>query len=89
MIAEFSVFISIVYLIIYGLRYITDGQTQNEHLAQNNRGVAFNDDEDSFSTSNHSFSTSTTNPANGLPMMGGVDIEGNAYGTDSSHWDDH
>lgn len=29
------------------------------------------------------------NPANGLPMMGCVDIEGNAYGTDSSHWDDH
>ena len=28
------------------------------------------------------------NPANGLPMMGCIDIEGNAYGTDSSHWDD-
>lgn len=25
----------------------------------------------------------STNPANGLPMMGGFDIEGNAYGTDS------
>lgn len=24
------------------------------------------------------------NPANGLPMIGGVDIEGNLYGTDSS-----
>lgn len=28
------------------------------------------------------------NPANGLPMMGCIDIEGNVYGTDSSHWDD-
>jgi hypothetical protein len=29
------------------------------------------------------------NPANGLPMMGCVDIEGNAFGTDSMRWDDH
>ncbi|MFL0798426.1 MAG: hypothetical protein K6L73_13165 [Cellvibrionaceae bacterium] len=27
-------------------------------------------------------SESTTNPANGLPMMGGMDIEGNPYGSD-------
>lgn len=27
------------------------------------------------------------NPANGLPMVGMVDIEGNPYGTDSSLWD--
>lgn len=25
------------------------------------------------------------NPANGLPMIGAVDIKGNPYGTDSSH----
>lgn len=25
------------------------------------------------------------NPANGLPMVGAVDIEGNPYGTDSHH----
>lgn len=35
---------------------------------------AFDSDSDGFSI----------NPANGLPMMGGIDIEGNAYGTDSS-----
>lgn len=29
------------------------------------------------------------NPANGLPMMGCLDIAGNAFGTDSMHWDDH
>lgn len=29
------------------------------------------------------------NPANGLPMIGCLDIEGNAFGTDSMHWDDH
>ncbi len=29
----------------------------------------------------------TINPANGLPMMGAVDIEGNPYGTDFSHDD--
>lgn len=28
---------------------------------------------------------SEINPANGLPMMGCVDIEGNPYGTDMSH----
>ena len=28
------------------------------------------------------------NPANGLPMMGSIDIEGNPYGTDSSSLDD-
>ena len=34
----------------------------------------------------HSFSI---NPANGLPMIGCLDIEGNAFGTDSMHWDDY
>ncbi len=29
------------------------------------------------------------NPANGLPMIGCLDIEGNAFGTDSMHWDNH
>ncbi len=28
------------------------------------------------------------NPANGLPMVGCVDVEGNPYGTDSSHFSD-
>lgn len=28
------------------------------------------------------------NPANGLPMVGAVDVAGNPYGTDSSLWDD-
>lgn len=28
------------------------------------------------------------NPANGLPMLGCIDIAGNAYGTDSHHWSD-
>lgn len=30
------------------------------------------------------FNDDGINPANGLPMMGSVDIEGNPYGTDSS-----
>lgn len=52
--------------------------------------------EDSGDFSDDLFSSSSTsmfddcsgiNPANGLPMMGCVDIEGNVYGTDSSHDD--
>ncbi|HCE2128430.1 hypothetical protein [Vibrio parahaemolyticus] len=42
-------------------------------------------DHDSFSSG---FNDSAINPANGLPMVGGeggVDVEGNAYGTDFSH----
>ena len=41
----------------------------------------------SFMDSDES-STCDINPANGLPMIGCLDIEGNAYGTDSTHWDD-
>lgn len=45
------------------------------------------------STSNstfNDFSMSDINPANGLPMVGAVDIEGNPYGTDSdSTFDDY
>lgn len=84
MIAEFCFFASLVYLIICGLRYVTDGNTQNRPPALKNRGVVFNDDEGS-----RSISSNTVNPANGLPMIGCLDIEGNTYGTDSSHWNDH
>jgi len=42
-------------------------------------------DEQPSSCSCHDFDI---NPANGLPMTGCVDIEGNPYGTDSSSFDD-
>lgn len=35
------------------------------------------------------FDHTGTNPASGLPMTGGVDIAGNAYGTSSHAFDDH
>lgn len=44
---------------------------------------------DSLSCSSINDCALSINPANGLPMVGCVDIEGNPYGTDSSHWHDH
>ncbi|WP_217127062.1 hypothetical protein [Hydrogenophilus thiooxidans] len=41
--------------------------------------------EDDMIDSNQDFwHNNQINPASGLPMVGGVDIEGNPYGTDSS-----
>jgi hypothetical protein len=50
---------------------------------------ALRDDSDTDHSSVIDSYANSINPANGLPMVGCVDIEGNAYGTDSSHWDDH
>lgn len=40
---------------------------------------------DADTTEHDELNTCATNPANGLPMMGCVDIAGNVYGTDSAH----
>lgn len=39
---------------------------------------------DTPSIFNDGFTTTKTNPANGLPMVGAVDVKGNPYGTDSA-----
>ena len=59
---------------------------------------AFDDEDDDFWRHRHqshedaSDSFHSINPTSGLPMIdgiGGIDIAGNPYGTDSSHWDDY
>ncbi|MEQ1556172.1 MAG: hypothetical protein ABL915_05165 [Gallionella sp.] len=40
---------------------------------------------DADTTEHDELNSCATNPANGLPMLGCVDIAGNFYGSDSSH----
>ena len=57
------------------------GSMFDDHFSSSSSSSMF---DDSFTDNSPSI-----NPANGLPMVGCVDICGNAYGTDSSHWEDH
>lgn len=46
---------------------------------------SFNDDYSATDTTTiHGCDIGDINPANGLPMTGCIDVEGNPYGTDSS-----
>lgn len=45
----------------------------------------FNTDNDARTIDDRAIGHPSINPANGLPMIGSVDVEGNPYGTDYSH----
>lgn len=58
-----------------------EGLADDDTFPSHHTGSGFSSNDDVMAESfDHSHSI---NPANGLPMMGGVDIEGNPYGTDS------
>lgn len=59
-----------------------------------NRIASFCDDWHSLTAGSPVAETPTINPANGLPITGGIDIAGNPFGTDLSrdhhdHWQHH
>ena len=50
----------------------------------------FGASDNSSATFSNTTNSPTTNPANGLPMtdgIGSLDVAGNVFGTDSSHWE--
>ncbi len=58
-------------------------------LSDDSSRIKFDDaEDDSFTRQDASLNTHAINPANGLPMvggLGGIDIEGNPYGADFSN----
>jgi hypothetical protein len=52
--------------------------------------LLFGTNDNSSSTFSNTTNIATINPASGLPMtdgMGSLDVAGNVFGTDSSHWE--
>ena len=76
----------------------TTRSASSSNASDGSSASAFDDEDDDFWRHRHqshedaSGSFHTINPASGLPMiddMGGFDVAGNPYGTDSSNWDDY
>jgi len=60
---------------------LTHGMTQDESV----QASLWDSMSDSETGEHDELNSCAINPANGLPMMGCVDIAGNFYGSDSSH----
>lgn len=79
------VFIIVIFLIVMSKNRIDDSANhENDDMLSNEQ---FGASQNSYCTLDH-FETTEINPATGLPMCGGVDVMGNAYGM-SSTFDDH
>jgi len=80
----------VLFIFLAGLTYLAFGSILAAILGGTiGVAISFSDIQPGGGSTSFNSDQNVVNPANGLPMIGGtsgVDVQGNHYGTNNTHW---